>query len=166
MRMKMHILAALREEFNAWEDLLGSLSEDQITAVNLPSGWSVKVVVAHLWAWQQRSVARVEAALDNHEPAYADWPPDLKPEDESQTSKINAWIYETTLGLSWQQVYRNWRESFQRFLELSEEISERDLLDRDRYQWLGGSPLALSLLASYDHHQEHFEKLQAEIFPD
>jgi hypothetical protein len=51
MNMKQHILAALREEFNRWEDLLASMSEEQITAPHLPSHWSIKDVIAHLRAW-------------------------------------------------------------------------------------------------------------------
>ena len=160
MLMKGHILAALREEFHLWEELLGGLSEEQITATDLPSNWSVKDVVAHLRAWQQRSVARVEAALDGRDPVYPGWPADLDPEDEGQTEPVNAWIYESYCELPWSQVYQDWREGFQRFLQASERVAERDLLDGNRYPWLNGSPLALVLLGSYDHHQEHLEMLQ------
>jgi len=47
-----------------------------------------------------------------------------------------------------------------RFLELGEPILEKDLLDGDRYPWLKGYSLAFILVASYDHHQEHLEKLR------
>ena len=40
MYMKQHILAALSEEFNHWEELLAGMSEAQITAPQLPSNWS------------------------------------------------------------------------------------------------------------------------------
>ena len=60
--MQDHILAALRELFDNWESLLASLSEAQITTPLLPSPWSTKDVVAHLWAWQQRSIARRQEA--------------------------------------------------------------------------------------------------------
>ena len=40
MYMKQHILAALSEEFNRWEELLAGMSEAQITAPQLPSNWS------------------------------------------------------------------------------------------------------------------------------
>ncbi len=62
MNMKQHILAAVREEFDRWEELLASLSEEQITALLLLSIWSIKDVMAHLMAWQQRYIARVQAA--------------------------------------------------------------------------------------------------------
>jgi len=39
MNMKQHILAALIEEFQHWEELLGIMSEEQLTARNCrPTG--------------------------------------------------------------------------------------------------------------------------------
>ena len=57
MNMKEHILAALREQFDRWEALLGGMAEERITAPQTTSEWSVKDVIAHLWAWQQRSLS-------------------------------------------------------------------------------------------------------------
>jgi len=50
MNMKGHILAALREQFNGWEELLASLSEEQINTPRFDFDWSIKDVMAHLWA--------------------------------------------------------------------------------------------------------------------
>jgi hypothetical protein len=161
MNMKQHILAALSEVFNQWEELLARLNEEQITAPLLPSQLSIKDAIAHLWAWQQRSIARMEAARLNREPEFPRWLPELEPDAEGSTDQINAWIYETYREQPWSKVHQNWREGFQRFLVSAEGISERDLLDDGRYSWLPEYPLALVLLASYDHHQEHLEKLLA-----
>jgi hypothetical protein len=159
MNMKDHILMALREQFNSWEDLLASMSDEQITARRLASNWAVKDVMAHLMAWQQRSIARFDAARLNREPEFPRWLAGSDPEAEDNTEQINAWIYNTYRDQSWSEVHQNWRDGFLRFLELGEGISERDLLDSGRYPWLDGHPLAWILLASYDHHQEHLEKL-------
>jgi hypothetical protein len=58
--MKPHILAALREQFDRWEKLLSNLSEEQVTTPYPSSTWSVKDVIAHLMAWQKRSIARMD----------------------------------------------------------------------------------------------------------
>jgi len=58
-------------------------------------------------------------------------------------------------------VHQDWREGFLRFLALGARISEKDLLDSGKYAWQEGYPLACTLLASYDHHQEHLDKLRA-----
>lgn len=163
MYMKKHILAALREEFDHWEEVLAGMSEEEITTVRHPSSWSIKDEIAHLWAWQQRSIARMEAALHNREPEFPQWLPRVDPDTEDSTGKVNAWIYETYREQPWAQVHQNWRKGFLRLLALGEAISERDLLDSSRYAWLAGHPLAFILVASYDHHQEHLEKLLARI---
>lgn len=161
--MKDHILAALREEFNRWEELLAGMSEEQVTTPHRSSSWSIKDEIAHLWAWQQRSIARVEAALRDQEPAFPAWPAGLDPDSEDNTDRVNAWIYATHRDQPWPQIHQDWREGFLRFLEGAEAIAERDLLDAGRYPWLHGYPLALILIASYDHHHEHLEKLIARL---
>ncbi|MGE5140725.1 MAG: ClbS/DfsB family four-helix bundle protein [Rudaea sp.] len=163
MDMKDHILAALREVLDDWQALLSGMSESQVNAPLVPSDWSTKDVMAHLWAWQQRSIARVEAALRDREPEFPVWPAGLDPESDADTEAVNDWIYQANRPLPWSRVYQNWSGGFQRFLELSGAVSERDLLDSSKYTWLGGYPLALILIASYDHHREHLDKLQAWI---
>jgi hypothetical protein len=161
MHNKQQILAALREQFNSWEELLAALSEDQATAPYTSSNWSIKDEIVHLWAWQQRSVARAEAALRNVEPDYPRWPETLGPDLEEDVDQTNAWIDETYKGKSWSSVYADWRAQFLRFLTLSQAIPERDLLDPGRYAWMEGNALAQSHLGSYEHHKEHLEELLA-----
>ena len=73
MNMKEHILAALQEQFARWEELLTRLSEEEITAPQFDLDWSIKDVIAHLWAWQQISIARMEAGVLDSKPGYPGW---------------------------------------------------------------------------------------------
>ena len=163
MYMKTHILAALREEFERWQEVLAGLNEAQITDPRMPDNRSIKDDVGHLWAWQQRTIARVEAAVNGRDPVFPAWPAGLDPDDEEEgnTNQINAWIYESNREQSWSTVRSNWTQGFQRLLELAESVTERDLLDSGKYPWLNGRPLALIPLATYDHHQEHLDVLLA-----
>ncbi len=161
MNMKDHILAALREEFEKWEGLLLSLSEKQILSPNFDLNWSVKDVTAHLWAWQQISIARLEAGLQDQKPQFPEWIVESVENWEEDADQVNAVTFETQHNKPWPEVYQNWKSGFLRLLELGSSISERDLLDGDRYPWLNGYSLAFILIASYDHHQEHLEKLRA-----
>jgi len=159
---KKQILEMLEEEFNRWEALLASMREAQITAPRLPSNLSIKDVIAHLWAWQQRSIARMEAALHDREPEFPRWPETLEPDSEDDLDQVNAWIYETCREKPWSSVHRDWREGFLRFLELGQAVPEKDLLEPGRYAWLEGHPLSLVLVSSYEHHhEEHLEPLLA-----
>jgi len=159
MSDKKQIITMLREEFNRWEDLLFSLSEEQITAPHLPSNLSIKDVTGHLRAWQQISVARLEAALLDKEPEFRGWPEGLDPDAHNNLEQINAWIHETYREQPWSSVYRDWREGFLRFLELGEAIPETELFDTGRYRWLEGDALSAVLTGSYEHHEEHLESL-------
>ena len=170
MYMKTHMLAALREEFDHWEKVLAKLTETQITTPPQPGELSLKDEMAHLWAWQQRSIARLEAGLNGGEPQMPTWWPDATvtragatTTHEDDTNQVNAQIYATFQERAWPEVYAQWRAGFLHFLALSEVIAEPALLDADRYAWLSGYSLADVLLGSYEHHQEHLEKLLARL---
>lgn len=157
--MKAHILAALKEQFDSWEELLASLSEEQITAPQFDLDWSIKDVIAHLWGWQQISIARMEGGVMDQEPEFPKWITELGDVWEEDANETNARIYRNFYEQRWSRVYQTWREGFLQLLELGDKISERNLLDGDKYPWLKGYSLAFILVASYDHHQEHLEKL-------
>lgn len=157
MKMQAHILAAMREQFEQWQTLLGSMSEEQIHAPLVPSQWSVKDEIAHLRAWQERSIERVNAALEKRAPNLPKWLGDTDLDED--VDGTNAAIYEMNRERAWSSVFQNWREGFSRFIELGEKFSEPQFLDSSRYAWMEGAPIAFVYIASYDHHQEHFEKL-------
>ena len=162
MNDKTQMLTMLKEKFNDWEELLANLNEAQITARQLPGNWSIKDVMAHLMAWQQLSIARLEAALHDRELVLPAWPEELDPEPEGEPDELNAWFYESYRDQPWSTVYQAWRDGFLRFLELAEAISEQDLLEAGKYPWLEDYPLMAVLQGSYEHHhQDHFEPLSA-----
>ncbi len=165
MNMKEHILAALQEEFNRWEELLASMNEEQITAPLLPDRRSIKDVVAHVWAWQQRSIARLDAAMSGGEPQFPKWLADALADvadpDSDNPDRTNELIFQTYRALPWSTVHENWRNGFLRFIELGKLFSEEDLMEKE-YSWLKGYALYMILVSSYAHHHiEHFEPLLA-----
>jgi len=171
MNEKSQFITALGEEFNRWEKLLVTLSEEQITARLPSSRLSIKDVMAHLWAWQQVSSARLEAALSNREPEFPQWLGGLHPEAEGNLDKYNERIYQDNRENPWAIVHQVWKAGFLRFLELAEKIPEQDLLEVGRYSWLSdtdplrGKEYSLSavLLGSYNHHHEHLESLLGKL---
>ncbi len=149
----------LREEFGHWEELLAGMSDEQINTPQPPSNWSVKDVIAHLRAWQQISIARLEAALFNTSPVFPGWLGGMDPfdaESDDHRDETNARIFSENHVLPWANVHRAWREGFLRLLELGEAVAEEALLDAERYTWLEGYPLSAVLEGTYEHHLEHF----------
>jgi hypothetical protein len=157
--MKRHILVALREMLDQWEDLLAPLTEAQVTSPLQPSHLSIKDIIAHLTAWQKLSNARVEAVQLDREPIMPMQFAGVDADAEGNTDGLNAAIFETHRQEPWEQVYQAWRQGFRQLLGGAEGVTERDLLDGGRFSWLGGSPPAVILLATYDHHREHLEEL-------
>jgi len=162
MSMKDHILLAMKELFEKWENSLSLLKEEQVTKKLGDSDWTIKDNLAHLWAWQQRTLARVEAAGEDREPVMPAWAntPDFNQVD---VDVINARIYESNRNKSWNEVHQNWKEGFQRLLDAASKVGERDMLDAERFAWLKDYSLAHFLLSSYDHHLEHNPMLEEAI---
>jgi hypothetical protein len=159
MENKKHILDGLSDIFNRWQVLLAGLSEEQILAPLTPSNWTIKDVVAHLWSWQQASLARMEAALQDKEPNYPDWWVQRGPDPEEDVDGTNALLYELSKEKPWRQVYSDWKTQFEHYLELTGQISEKDFLQPGRYAWMGQYAIADSSNGSLDHHKEHYETL-------
>lgn len=160
MNDKIQLIAILRDEFSQWEQFLAGLTEEQITTPNPASTVPIKDVVVHLMAWQQRTLARTQAAIDDREPIFPDWPSDLDPEAED-VSQLNAWFYETHRDQTWSRVHQDWRDGYLRLIALAEQVPEADMLQKGRYAWLGEYTLGGILEASCEHHEEHLQELQA-----
>lgn len=155
-------LNALREEYNRWEALIGSLNEEQLCAPLLSNRHSIKDELGHLHGWQQISIARMQAAHSNTEPVLPDWLAGGAPEEEDRTDDYNARIHAIYQDQPWAQVYQQWSAGFQRFLQLAETLPEQDLLDTNKYVWLRGYALIDVLKGSYEHHHvDHYEPLTA-----
>ena len=100
-------------------------------------------------------------ALLDTPPDFPVWLPGLAPDAAGEPDQINAWLYGQYCHLPWATVHHNWRMGFLRLLQASQDIAEKDLLDAGKFSWMEGHPLAFVLVASYDHHQEHLDKLNA-----
>ena len=160
---EIHI-AALREQLQSWELLLARLTPVQMETRPAPADYSVRDTLAHLYAWQQVSRARLRAALDGRDPRYPAWLGGHGPEEEEQLDAFNARIVAEQRALSGVDVRTAWREGFLDLLELAEALPEADLLSPGRYAWLAQYPLAAVLDGSRGHHAEHLAFFTA-LFP-
>ena len=105
MSMKGHILAALQEQFERWEELLAGLREVQIDAPQFELNWSIKEIMAHLWAWQQISIARMEGSMLDREPEYPQWITNIGEDWEENADRVNALTFENNHEKPWSEVY-------------------------------------------------------------
>jgi len=71
---KPQLIDLHESEFAKWEQMLAGLRPAQIVDPSLADGLSVKDTLAHLQAWQSRTIARLEGALQGHAPHFPQWP--------------------------------------------------------------------------------------------
>jgi hypothetical protein len=159
MNDKEVLIKGLMDEFTEWEELLAQLDEDQICTPLAPSLLSVKDEVAHLFTWQQYSIARAKAVLSAKDPEIPEWPEDLDP-DADDVDQLNAWIFETHRKETWLLVYQNWKAGFQHFQEISMAIPEYEMMKFELFPWMKGFSFSEVITGACEHHQEHRELLQ------
>jgi hypothetical protein len=160
MSRKDSLIARLTAAFDRWENLLAKSKDQQLVAPCLPGGWSAREVILHLTAWQQISVARMQAALDDRDPTFPGWLGGADPfYAEEHTTEFNARILELYREESWSSAHRAWREGFLRLIELSEALPEHEMFDANRYPWLKGYAPSDVVSGSCEHHEGHLEEL-------
>ena len=158
MESKTETMNLLEAEFDRWHKLLAELDEPQINMPLTPSIFSIKDTMAHLRAWQQVSIARLEAALLNTLPIMPDWCAGLDP-DAAEVDLLNAKIHDLNRQKPWATVHQEWSDGFLKLLNLAQQTSENELLDKEKYAWLNGYALMDVLHGSLEHHLDHYEPL-------
>ena len=153
------LLARMAQQRADWEALLADIGEARMTTPGVNGDWTVKDVVAHMTAWQQRGVARLQAARRGEKPAPAPWA--KLPELNDDT--INAWIYEQNRNRPLGAVLRDSQETMAQLEAAAAELSDAELSEPQRYDWLGDASLGEMLLGnSIDHfYDEHLPALRA-----
>jgi hypothetical protein len=158
MSDKRDLIAGLMAVYDDWERLLAAGPGEGMAARRVTSLWTVKDVLVHLTAWQQISIARLQAALAGDDPELPPWLDGADPfYAEDHTREFNARIHARHGGEPWPAVHRAWREGFTRFLELADAIPEETLLEPQRFAWLRGHALSAVLEGSREHHREHLD---------
>ncbi len=156
------LVESLKRVFGDWEALLGGLGERQIMAQPAVGKMSIGETITHLMAWQQLSMARVDAALLGTEPQLPAWLGGADPfHADDHADEFNARIRELWHGQAWSSRHQEWRELFQRFLQKAAAVPESMMTDAARYPWLRGSALSAVLEGSLEHHQEHLDRVRA-----
>lgn len=112
------VLESLHSRYELLEEMLAQLSDEEMTRPGVQARWSVKDIVAHLTAWDQRGIRWISAALQGEipfipEPGYS-W---------TGRHKLNEQTYQENLALPVDVVLRNYRDTFSQLLELLEDMS-------------------------------------------
>jgi len=157
---KQKAIKQLRNEFEVWDDFLAEIDSKQAN-VFIYDKRRLKDEIAHLWAWQKLSVSRLEAAKNDGFPDFTEIiEHGFVPEDSKEWDQFNEMIYQKYKNKSWENTYSDWRDNFLYFMELAEEIDNKDYLARNKYVWMNGQPLIDVLSGSFwHHHNDHWPNI-------
>jgi hypothetical protein len=146
---KAELLAAIRRDHTKLQELIAPLSESQMIAPMLDAGWSVKDVLAHISAWEDRCAEWLEAVARGETPER----PEVKDVDGT-----NGRDYAAARARSLEDVAAASRGTNAAMLRSVEALSEADLADEKRFGW---PTWKMARSNSDEHYREHIEQIEA-----
>lgn len=114
---KSGVLTWLREQEQAWQQLLATIDPSRMDEPGACGDWSMKDVIAHLAGWNRWLVARLQAAAAGVPEPPPPWPAHIEDEDG-----INAWIVDTYSTRSLADILAEARDQNQQILALVEAL--------------------------------------------
>ena len=157
---KADLLRLIDDEQAGWDALVAEVGPDRMETPGATGSWSFKDVVSHLSGWRKRTIARLTAAATDTSLAAPAWAADLPNADDDDV--INDWIYQQSRDRPLTEVLDEASRQFDQMRELVAALPEDALLTPGRYEWMGGAPLAATVLSSFGHlHEEHDPTLRA-----
>ncbi len=146
------LLERMQSGFSAFERLLASLDEQQLTTPGVNGTWSVKDNLAHLSAWHRRTINLLDAALQGVE--LPDPTPDMTEEE------INEQFYQQNKSRALSEIQAEFRDTYQQLVGLVKKISHKDL--NKPLSWLNGRPVGLYVPGNtFEHYEEHTHIIKA-----
>ena len=150
-KSKTELLTAMQTGFDAFERLLDSLSDEQMTTPQVNGAWSVKDNITHLSTWQSYALEAIQTARQGR--AF------VHPWHNLSEDEANEQIYQQHKDRSLADVRNEFRSTFQLLRDgvlmmSDEELNRPYINENDRLPWqtVAGN--------SYDHYQEHSEIIQ------
>ena len=149
---KAELLQCMQDGYTAFVTLLTPLSEEQMTTPGANGDWAVKDILVHLATWQRRMANRVEALSRNDEVN----PNQPAINSDEEMNRFNDANFTANRSRSLNQVWSDFRSSYQDLLQSTRLLSENDLFNPHRYTWLEGSALWENIAGnSFAHYEEH-----------
>ncbi len=131
---------------------LAGLTEPQMEDV-VNGTWTRRDVLAHLEAWERRTVSLLETLRRGWDPGGSD--------DSSSWDVMNERFFEENRHRSLDDVRRGEADAYEALVRLVEESPDEDLFEPDRFAWTNGRPFAGWILGNTsEHYAEHMDQLE------
>jgi|GEM_PF-120458 len=149
----LHLIHASRTELEAVIAAVPAERREE----PLPSGLSVKDLLAHVAFWERYLLDRLEAAAAGHDVAS------LPYEVDAEVDAINARVLAQHQSQSWEVVWFDFADVHRRALAVLDQLSEADIFALARSQAVIGDDAHTAFEHIYAETAEHFAEHAAEI---
>ena len=153
-KTKGELLEASREEFKKLLSLIEPLSETTIQKPGACEQWSIKDILAHLYAWHNLYMTWYSEGMADkkpHMPALGyTW---------KNTPALNESIYQKYKDASLNQILENFKESHSKVLEIINSHTDQELFTKKRYAWTSSTSLGSYTVSCTSSHYDWANKL-------
>ena len=148
-KTKTELLTQSQTNFDQLLKLVQSLSEAECTEPGVNEAWSVKDVLAHLYAWHKMFFIWYDEGMSG---GKAEMPaPGYK---WSQTPALNEAIYQQYKNKDFAQVLADLETSHARMMQIIAGHSNEELFTKQRYKWTASTSVgSYAISASSSHYQ-------------
>ena len=144
---KKDLLDAIKKERSALDEYIETLTLEQMVEPNIVGNWSVKDVLAHLFAWMQMCIGWYNAGLRNEIPALPasgfKW---------NQTPQLNQRIYEKYNDMSLDEVLAQFEASSHEILGIIQGLSNDELFTAGYFAWTKKNTLGTYMVSATSSH--------------
>ena len=159
-RDKTELMTCIRDERAALEQVIGRLTEAQMTAPG-PEGWSVKDHLAHLVAWEEILVVAHLQGRSFAEAAQMDEATAAKTAHMTAETGLNEYFQKRDKGRSLSEVLAMFHRSYRRLLVVLEEMDYARLLTPHDPTDPQSKLIHVVIDDTYAHYREHRQIIQA-----
>jgi hypothetical protein len=134
---KAQLMEDAKKERAALENLLATLTPEQMTQTQAADDWSAKDVLAHLVEWEAMVMKWYAAGVKGKTPAV--------PSEEfnwGQLPQLNHVIYLKHRDKPLAEIQKEFKASYRKIMKMIEAIPEKELFTRRQYPWTRNNPLA------------------------
>jgi hypothetical protein len=159
---KAELLKQLEDERRFWDNLVAEVGEKDVNSPGVAGDWTFKDVAAHLNAWRDHTVARLETAAFGSGTPPVPWPAELGEDTDENVDAINRYFFERDRDTPLSKILEHTQDQFNRMEAAVGKLSGANLSTPGRYPWLPGHPLSAVVEGSFGHlHEEHEAGIRA-----
>ena len=161
---KAELLQRLQEKRVDFDNLIATVPPLMAEEPNLPNGWSVKDLLAHVAAYERWMAGNIQAANEARAPTddeLYDAGEEMDSGDPFDLDTLNASIYDHFHGKSWPDVRAFAGDAYTALSEVISNAPDEDFDREGLHPWLdNGSLLSRLPELTYGHYTDHDEDLR------